>query len=368
MLRVHLEHGRYPSTVRRWFPVEEPDPFFEETVLTAMYGGCWTSTVIEEGGHALRHAFAVCAIGNTGLFDIEPLEGYAGPLTTLDAPADFLIEALRRYSTFCREHGIVGELMRFNPILRNHLVLEGLSTDLVLLASKPVVYLPVHADDPARMSAYPRATRNMVRAGHRHSRLSTLEKAPDVWAQFRLLFDRSLEATGTPPQWQLSPDLSERLRRDPHFVLVGAVQEERVVSAAIALLHPSTSYYFRAAGVRDADTRRGASNAVVHEIARAAAAAGAARVGLGGGRTASLTDSLFRFKRSVGRDVLPFSIGLFTHDRAALAALVRTAEQGDASIRASALFLRYRLAPAFADGRMRPVPVRPLAARGGSLA
>lgn len=358
MLHVHVECGRHPIALRRWFPASEPDPFFEEDVLTALYGDAWTSIVIEEDGHALRHAFAASAIGTTSLYDIEPLVGYAGLLATTGAPAEFLIAALDRYSTLCREHGIVGEVVRFNPLLRNHRVLEGLSADLVFPGPRRVVYLQIHKDDSACMSSYPPGTRNMIRTGYRSSDVSTLEKTPEIWTRFRRLYADTLDATGAGPEWALPLDLWDRLRRSRRFLFFGALQRNRLVSGALALVHGTTCYYFLAARVREREARRGAGNAVVHEVARAAVGAGASHVGLGGGRTASGTDSLFAFKSSFGGDVLPFRVGLFAHDRVELDALTQAAERSDASVCGSPLFLRFRLAPLFAAGRMRPVSTR----------
>jgi hypothetical protein len=363
MLRVHIECGRHPTALSRWFPAPEPDPFFEEDILTSLYGDAWTSIVIEEDGHALRHAFAPCAIGTTGLLDIEPLLGYGGPLSTPGAPADFLIAGLDRYSTLCRENGIVAELVRFNPLLQNDNLVEGLTPDLVLAPSKPVVYLPVHNDESAQMSSYPAAARNMMRAGYRSSNVSTLEKTSAAWTELRWLFERTLDDTGAEPQWRLSLDLWNRLQRHHRFVLVGAMQQDQLVSGAVALVHGSTWYYLLAAGVRDAQARRGTSNAVVHHITRAAALHGASRIALGGGRTSAADDSLFSFKRSFGGNVRPFRAGRFVHDRKELTSLIQAAERRDPSVAASPLLLRYRLAPDFSDGRMIPVSIQSLAGR-----
>jgi Acetyltransferase (GNAT) domain len=365
MLQVHVECGRHPNALRRWFPAPEPDPFFEEDTLASLYGDAWTSIVIEEDGHALRHAFAASAIGTTGLFDIEPLVGYAGLLATPGAPAEFLIAALERYSALCRENGIVGELVRFNPLLQNQRALEGLSGDLVLPEPRLVVYLAVHKDDSACMSSYPPETRNMIRTGYRSANVSRLEKTPEIWTRFRHLYADTLDATRAGPEWALPLDLWERLRRSRRFVFVGALQRDQLVSGAIALVHGTTCYYFLAARVRDREARRGAGNAVVHEITRAAAGAGASHVGLGGGRTASGADSLFAFKRSFGGDVLPFRVGLFAHDRVELDALIQAAERSDSSVCASPLFLRFRLARSFSEGRMLPVSIRSLVERPG---
>jgi hypothetical protein len=365
MLRIHLECGRHPAALRRWFPAPEPDPYFEEDVLTSLYGDAWTSIVIEEDGHAWRHAFAASAIGRTGRFDIEPLVGYAGPLATSGAPAEFRIAALDRYSTLCRDSGIVAELVRFNPLLRNERAFKGLSADLALPEPRQVVYLRVDEDAAACMSGYPPETRNMIRTGYRSSTVSTLEKTPEIWSRFRHLYADTLEATGAGREWALPPDLWERLRRSRRFVFVGARQRDQLVSGAVALMHGTTCYYFLAARIRDAEARRGAGNALVHEITRAAAAAGASSVGLGGGRTSSGADSLFAFKSSFGGGVLPFQVGLLTHDRTEVDALIRAAERSDPSITTSPLFLRFRLAPIFAEGRMRPVSVRSMAERAG---
>jgi len=363
MMTVHVESGRHPAALRHWFPAAEPDPFYDESVLTALYGDGWLSVVIEEDGHALRHAFAASAIGTTGLLDIEPLVGYAGPLATSDAPAEFLSAALKRYSALCRENGIVAELIRFNPLLRNHRPLDGLTPDLVLAEPKPVIYLAIQRERQQQMSGYPRPTRNMVRTGYRSARVAVLDKATSAWSQFERLYDRTLEATTAAAHWQLAPDVWARLRHHPRFALIGAVQEDRLVAGALSLTSSSTWYYFLAAGVREPDARRGVGNAVVHEIGLAAAREGAPWLALGGGTTGSMTDSLFAFKNSFGGEVVPFTVGRFTHDRAEHGALLETAERGNRTVSGSALFLRYRLAPAYAAGRMVPVPIRPLAGR-----
>jgi hypothetical protein len=231
------------------------------------------------------------------------------------------------------------------------------AADLTLAASKPVVYLRPQPDDASRMSNYPRATRNMVRAGYRSSHLSTLEKREDWWPQFRDIVDRTLSASGAAPYWRFSDGLWCRLRQHDRFVLFGARQEERLIAAALALVHDRTWYYFVAAGVREADARRGASNALVDQIGRAAVIQGAGHLGLGGGNTGSRPDSLFEFKNSFGGDVLAFRVGFFVHDRAELRTLLQTAERSDQAVVASPLFLRYRLAPAYAEGRMIPYRV-----------
>ena len=363
MLRVHVERGRHPAALRRWFPAAEPDPFFEEYVLTALYGDCWASVLIEEDGHAWRHAFCASPIGSTGLFDIEPLVGYFGPLTTPNTPSAFLRAALDRYTTLCRNHGIVAELIRFNPLLQNHVAFDGVAAELTLSAPKPVVYLRPQHDDTLRMASYPRATRNMVRAGYRSSDFSNLDKTDHWWRQFRDIVDQTLNATGAAPYWRFSEGLWRRLQQHDRFVLFAARREDRLVAAALALVQERTWYYFVAAGVREPEARRGAGNALVDRIGHAAALNGARHLGLGGGNTGARRDSLFEFKNSFGGDVLGFRVGFFVHDRAEHRTLLQAAERSDPSVVESPLFLRYRLAPAYAEGRMIPAPVPALAER-----
>lgn len=76
-----------------------------------------------------------------------------------------------------------------------------------------------------------------------------------------------------------------------------------------------------------------------------------------------MADSLFAFKNSFGGHIVPFTVGRFTHDRAEHEALLADAERGNQAVSNSSLFLRHRLAPAYAGGRMNPVPIRPLAGR-----
>ncbi len=364
MLHVHVECGRHPTALRRWFPAPEPDPFFEEDVLASLYGDAWTSIVIEEDGHALRHAFAASAIGTTGLFDIEPLVGYAGLLSTPDAAGGNSDRGAGTLQALCRDNGIVGELVRFNPLLQNHRALDGLSANLVLPASKPVVYLSVQEDEAAVMSSYPPETRNMVRAGYRSSSISTLEKP-----------QRHGGGCGSSTRAPWRPMIRGRNGRWPPISGSGCDSSalrvfrrrapEQLVSGAIALVHGRTWYYFLAAGVRDPEARRGAGNALVHEIARTAAAAGARKSGLAAAGRHRRRFVVHVQEQLRGRRPAVF-VGLFTPIvRSSRAHRIDRTEQP--SVSASPLFLRFRLASIFFEGACGTVSM-PSFARQTSVA
>ena len=167
MARFHYERGKFPSQAERYFDFADLDPFFCEDVIHVIYGNEWESVLIEDGQHAYLHILEPCPIADTGLYDIEPLIGYAGPLSnTIDR--EFLKQALQEYSSFCSERKIIAELVRFNPHLRNHVALIGVNPKLRFVENKPIAYLPVSTDDQMMLSTYSHKCRNMVRTGQSH--------------------------------------------------------------------------------------------------------------------------------------------------------------------------------------------------------
>ena len=78
-----------------------------------------------DGADHLFYPFLLRPVGLIGMIDapdgwndIETVYGYSGPFATITSPA-FLAEAWRGFEDWCREHNVVCEFLRFNPILRS---------------------------------------------------------------------------------------------------------------------------------------------------------------------------------------------------------------------------------------------------------
>lgn len=334
-------------------PLPEPTAFQLAETLQALHGESWQAVLITDGGRAFLHTFALSHIADTGLFDVEPFLGYGGPRVNTD-DTGFVREALAMYGTFCRERKIVAELVRFDPLRPGVWIGAGLSPSLRVVAEKPVVYVPVEREEPAQFTHYSDPCRRRVRAALAAGlNGATADPAGDDWPAFVALYRQSMRRVAAAPQWLFDDAFFDRLRR-ASCIRLHVVRSARgeLASGAITLHDRDSTYYFLAAN-GDLDTHKGANNLLIHHLARDAAGSPrpAKFVSLGGGNSPADDDPLLVFKRKFARETRPFPLGFLTHDADALAELYRKAAAHDAANAGVRMFLRYRLAAPFADGR-----------------
>ena len=163
-MRFYWEQGKFPSKAFSLFNFQDLDPFYLENVNILIYGSKWQSVLIENGKDAILHNFPLSPIGQTEYYDIEPLLGYSGPITN-SHDTSFIESALKIYSTWCVQVGIVAELIRFNPISRNHLVFDGRNPHLQCLESKPIAYMDLSPNVDVILARYSQSCRYKVKKG-----------------------------------------------------------------------------------------------------------------------------------------------------------------------------------------------------------
>ena len=216
---IHLRHevGKYPERVSMFFDLEQQDFFFTEDANSLFYEGAWESVLIEDGNNALVHAFARNPISAAGSCDVEPLVGYSGPLANT-AQVEFLRAALTEYSAFCNQGGIVAELIRFNPLMRNHEPLKGLCVGLSLVEGKPMAYIRLSSDHEAMLASYAPDCRKKVRKGFRLYEHRVLSKSPEEWSMFVAMYRRSMQVLGADSAWLFDDAFFERRMLQYHRI------------------------------------------------------------------------------------------------------------------------------------------------------
>jgi hypothetical protein len=351
--RLTVATAAHPPTLSQYFPATQLDCFHQQAVLHTLFADCWYSVLIEDGTNAWAHTFAPSAIGQTGCFDIEPWLGYSGPLTNT-TEATFIANALTQYSEFCRAKRIVAELIRFDPLARNHEALAGHAATLRIIEEKPIIYIQVQADENAQLAGYSPSSRRMVTVGKPTLTFRPMDPLTTDWNKFLDIYLPSTDRVGADPKWRFDPAFFERMRSLPCCSLWGVFSpDDQLVSTAIMLCGTNVAYYFLAAN-GDMSVHKGASNILVHGLTRVLAQRGVPWLCLGGGNTMAPDDPLLFFKRKFSNDTRKFPLGFFAHDADALSSLYRKAEDENAAIRDSRMFLRYREASSLAPGRMTP--------------
>lgn len=256
--------------------------------------------VAKIGGEVLFHPVLVRKIdvvgahpAPEGLYDAESIYGYSGPIaTTRDAA--FLAEAWRGYEDWCREEGVVGEFVRFNPLLENQ---ELASPGTKVWRDRQTVVMELSRGMDQVWSGYKDVHRNAVRKA-RKSGLTCAEIAVhEGLASFRSLYDDTMDALDAAPFYRFSSAyfdaLIHGLGEDCRLFLVHA--DGKPIAGALFLLHGTTIHY-HLAGTSRHHRHLAPNNLLIDEVARWAAAHGYRQFHLGGGRTAAEDDGLFRFK------------------------------------------------------------------------
>ena len=334
---LHVEAGRHAPQVARWFDVSRLDAFHDPDVLTVLFGAEWHSVLVTDGTHALLNVIVTAPIGATGLRDVDPFLGYSGPVSTTDDKT-FLAEALAAYSQWCRRERIVAEVTRFSPVLGNYRMFAGTAVDVV--PAKEIVVAECHDDEAAQLATFSKSCRASVKRGMRDHAFEAVDKDRDLAAVVDF-YHRALDRLESERRWYFSPELFERARRSPRFAIYRAMNDGRMVSAAMAIHHPLAAYYFLAAN--DTHQLQGANELVVYGICRDAAGRGTRYLIMGGGHKPTPDDALFRFKSKFAANPTPFHVGRMVHDPGALAALKEAAVKADPALKDSRYFLSYRL-------------------------
>ncbi|MSO55094.1 MAG: GNAT family N-acetyltransferase [Rhodospirillales bacterium] len=334
---VHVETGRHTPLVAQFFEAARLDAFHDAEILSVVFGAEWRSVLVTDGTNALLSAIVTAPIGTTGLRDIDPFLGYAGPVSTT-ADKAFLAEALVAYAEWCRGERIVAEVARFSPILENHRVFTGTAVDVV--PAKEIVVAECHDDEAAQLATFSKSCRASVKRGLRDHAFEVVDKNRDLDAVVDF-YHRALDRLESERRWYFSPEFFGRVQKSSRCVLYRAMNDGRMISAAMAIHHSLAAYYFLAAN--DAQQLQGANELVVYGICRDAAARGAQHLIMGGGHKPTPEDALFRFKGKFATDPTPFHIGRMVHDPVALAALKDAAVKADPGLKESRYFLSYRL-------------------------
>jgi Acetyltransferase (GNAT) domain len=361
-LDLCFSQGRHSSNVRKIFG-EDLDAFLREDVLTGLFGSRWESVLGVDGDQAMLHALVPSLIGTTGWHDVEPFFGYAGPVFKQPTP-QFVQAALDAYRAACRRRGIVAELIRFQPDLRNHLSFSDVD-GIVLHEARLIAYIPiVDGGDDDQMAVYTPPCRRQIRSARARLHFERLDRSPQDWRQFVELYGESLSRNNAARRWYFDGAFFERMRGTGPASLWGVFADSGRRELLSATLVVAAKDIVHTLFVANAPPHRlaGAHDLLTHGVVRAHRDMGYRWVCLGGGRSNAAKDPLLAFKRKFAAgNLLPLPMGFVVHDQPAFEALCdraagerRSGEGLQQSTELLAQWMPYRLAPCFADPGAAP--------------
>ncbi len=269
--------------------------------------------VAEEDGNVLFYPFFIRRIKRVGSklifepwYDIETVYGYSGPLSTTTDPA-FLTNAWAEFASWCREKHIVAEFIRFNPLMENYRYVDG-SCRVAL--DRETVAIKLDCSKEELWESYPSVQRNMVRKALRRGLVCEQVPIVEGLTAFRRLYNQTMKRVQARGYYYFSDRYFDYLRDAlSEKVRAFVVREtDHVIAAALFFIHEDRIHY-HLAGSDETYRKFAPNNLLLHTVSLWGQEQGFHWFHLGGGRTSSPKDSLFRFKASISHLKLPFYIG-----------------------------------------------------------
>jgi UDP-N-acetylbacillosamine alanyltransferase len=337
-MNVYVTRGQHHPLLRSMVAPEILDAHQHEDAMVTFYGHDWLSVLVAGDGRIFHQSLVKRPIGQSGFFDVEPILGYTGPVSTGN-DVHFLAKAWDAYREVCRTEGVVAELIRFSPLRPDHRAFGELC-DLEVSLAKQVVVVPLQADETEQFAQLSEPCRRRLRRGQHDLRFEELS-GDDARLEFEALYQDSMRRLGAGSDWAFPPRVFLRAQERCHFHFFGVYDATGLAAGCLALFRGKDAHYVLAAN--RADYPPGAGELLVWGLMRAATAAGSQRLVLGGGVSARESDSLLRFKRRFAPTTTAFYIGKAVHDRPRYARLCDAAALIDANVVQAEFFLKYRL-------------------------
>lgn len=247
-------------------------------------------------------------------FDIITPYGYGGPVTNADDP-DERTEIMRRFAAafaeYCSENGIIAELVRYHPLLKNYEYNAHMSNRFV----KHTIQVDLRPNYEQIAANYTSECRNRIRKASRSLTVS-IRRAGDA-QRFRELYEQSMDRLNADLYYYFSDPFYHFLTSANMEHLVRYVEvfhESRLIVSAIFFCFGDYIHYF----LLGSDNRYwelAPNNLLFDSIIHWGKLNGYRFLHLGAGH--HIDDSLYRFKKSFNKNgALAYHFGQKIHNEA----------------------------------------------------
>jgi hypothetical protein len=242
----------------------------------------------------------------TGYFDVSGVYGFSGPLSTT-ADRSFLDDAWKAFDQWAQEQKAICEFIRFSVYAKNHTLASPV---VIVEPNRPISIALLPSSSEELLEQLPSKTRNMIRRANKEGLVAREINVRDGLRDFRELYEGTMARNQATRFFAYDDTYYEKLLSLPkeELVLHAVYQNEKMVAAAMGLIHKEFAFYHLGASSQEA-SKIGAGNLALYDLACGAIKRGVNFLSVGGGRTTSPEDPLFRFKASNGTSVEQYYIG-----------------------------------------------------------
>ena len=234
------------------------------------------------------------------LYDLETPYGYGGPVTNSNNK-DFLERAFNSYRAECIKENIVCEFIRFHPF-------NELSTESFLFEmnqqEREVVVVDLTLDVDVRRSLYSKKTRNIVKRASEKLDVDVLTNKFDI---FNKMYVETMKKNSADNFYYFDESYFKGLSLIDGVNLVGTKLDRDYVSIGYFMCSKELAHYHLSANNNNLSKENG-NYLLLDSAFDIAKNKGCKYMMLGGGRSAAIDDSLFKFKKKFSPLIMPFYI------------------------------------------------------------
>ena len=288
------------------FPIDCQDVYFTpeyHNLHVANQEGQGVCFYMTDGQHALMVMGMLMPISDI-FFDLQTCNGYGGPITTKSVPQSFLFEAWAVWKDACKSSGIIAAFFRLHPLLE---LGKNLPSDALVRYDRQTVSVDLTIGIPQIWSNADSRFRNRVTKAKKNG-VSVEWNTKACWEFFPDLYLEAMKRLSASQNLCYNREYFKLLQETKFASVAGIFQAGNLVSGAVFLLGNKFAHYHLGARKEDSDSFL--MNALFQAGLEKAAEAGKSALHFGGGRTSVQDDSLLRFKKRLGGELLFFSISV----------------------------------------------------------
>ncbi len=240
-------------------------------------------------------------------FDFETPYGYGGPISNSDDEEWLERATASMQMCFARNNYICG-FVRFHPLLDNACYCQG---QFEIIKDRQTVSIPLEGnEDRIWKEQISSKNRNMIRKAEKNGLEFCAEFDFASMAEFQDLYERTMERVNAEAFYYF-PQSYYELFVDAlkGKAFLGTVRQGgTLICAALFMYSGRYGHYHLSGGSRTASSI-GANNLMLWKAALEMKKLGIQELHLGGGTSSDMEDSLFKFKKTFGKNEKTFYIG-----------------------------------------------------------
>ena len=249
-------------------------------------------------------------------FDLISPYGYSGPIFL--PSKDNLSKLRREYFvntfTFFKEQNIVSEFIRFNPIIDNHKFFKGKYKAEV---NSRIVAVNLRQELEVILSKMNKKTRNQIRRSKSKGVSVSIKNDKTSIEMFSKIYSETMKYNSASRKYDFDSSffMDNFKNLKDKINLFVAELDGKIISGSLFINHNNSIHYYFSGTISDYRTFY-PNNLIIWEAVKWGKSVGFSNLNLGGGRTSSNTDALFKFKKGFSDVVKDFyTIGLIYNNR-----------------------------------------------------